>query len=140
MRRFPDGFLWGTAASAYQIEGAVEADGRGKSVWDTFSHTPGRTWNGDTGDVACDHYNRYPEDISLMQQLGVGAYRFSTAWPRPTSPASPSTTAWSTLSSKPTSIPGSASIIGTCRRRSRTRAAGATATPLTASRTTAPVS
>ncbi len=82
MRRFPDGFLWGTAASAYQIEGAVHADGRGTSVWDTFSHTPGLTRNGATGDVACDHYHRYPEDVALMQRLGVGAYRFSTAWPR----------------------------------------------------------
>ena len=82
MRRFPDGFVWGTAASAYQIEGAVHADGRGTSVWDTFSHTPGRTRNGATGDVACDHYHRYPEDVALMRQLGVGAYRFSTAWPR----------------------------------------------------------
>ncbi len=82
MRRFPEGFVWGTAASAYQIEGAVRADGRGPSVWDTFSHTPGRTRGGDTGDVACDHYHRYPEDIALMQALGVGAYRFSAAWPR----------------------------------------------------------
>ncbi len=82
MRRFPDGFLWGAAASAYQTEGAVGVDGRGTSVWDTFSHTPGRTRNGDTGDVACDHYHRYPEDVALLRRLGVGAYRFSTAWPR----------------------------------------------------------
>ena len=82
MRTFPKGFVWGTASSAYQIEGAVTADGRGRSVWDTFSHTPGRTANGDTGDVACDHYHRYAEDVGLMQALGVGAYRFSTAWPR----------------------------------------------------------
>ena len=82
MRRFPEGFVWGTAASAYQIEGAVTADGRGPSVWDTFSHTPGRTRNGDTGDIACDHYHRYGEDVALMRRLGVGAYRFSAAWPR----------------------------------------------------------
>jgi beta-glucosidase len=81
-RDFPQGFLWGTAASAYQIEGAVRHDGRGESVWDRFSHTPGRIADGSTGDVACDHYHRYPEDIALMQRLGVGAYRFSTAWPR----------------------------------------------------------
>jgi len=82
MKTFPDGFLWGTAASAYQIEGAVDEDGRGKSVWDTFAHTPGRILNGDTGDVACDHYHRYEEDVALLKRLGVGAYRFSVAWPR----------------------------------------------------------
>jgi len=74
--------LWGTAASAFQIEGAVNEDGRGQSVWDTFSHTAGRTRNGDTGDVACDHYHRYGDDIDLMAKLGVDAYRFSVAWPR----------------------------------------------------------
>lgn len=79
---FPSDFVWGTASSAYQIEGAVHEDGRGPSVWDTFSHTPGRTRNGDTGDVACDHYHRYGDDIDLMADLGVGAYRFSVAWPR----------------------------------------------------------
>ena len=79
---FGPSFLWGTASSAYQIEGAVHEDGRGISIWDRFSHTPGRTVNGDTGDIACDHYHRYPEDIRLMADLGVGAYRFSTAWPR----------------------------------------------------------
>ena len=82
MTDFPSNFVWGTATSAYQIEGAVHEDGRGPSVWDTFSHTPGRTRNGDTGDVACDHYHRYGDDIDLMADLGVGAYRFSVAWPR----------------------------------------------------------
>jgi beta-glucosidase len=82
MARFPDGFVWGTATAAYQIEGAAHEDGRGASIWDTFSHTPGKTANGDTGDVACDHYHRYPDDVALMQQLGVQAYRFSIAWPR----------------------------------------------------------
>jgi beta-glucosidase len=81
-RRFPDGFLWGTATAAYQIEGAVNEDGRGPSIWDTFSHTPGKTFEGHTGDVACDHYHRWPEDVRLMQQLGTPAYRFSIAWPR----------------------------------------------------------
>ncbi|MCM8748747.1 GH1 family beta-glucosidase [Thermomicrobiaceae bacterium CFH 74404] len=81
-RRFPDGFLWGTATAAYQIEGAVDEDGRGPSIWDTFSHTPGKTFEGHTGDVACDHYHRWPEDVHLMQQLGAPAYRFSIAWPR----------------------------------------------------------
>lgn len=79
---FPQGFIWGTATSAYQIEGAVTEDGKGESIWDRFSHTPGNVLNGDTGDVACDHYHRYPEDIRLMQDLGLPAYRFSIAWPR----------------------------------------------------------
>jgi beta-glucosidase len=79
---FPDGFLFGVATAAYQIEGAVGEDGRGPSIWDTFSHQPGRTANGDTGDVACDHYHRHAEDVALIADLGVGAYRFSIAWPR----------------------------------------------------------
>ena len=78
----PTGFTWGVATSAYQIEGAVSEDGRSPSIWDTFSHTPGKTAGGDTGDVACDHYHRWPEDIALMSELGVEAYRFSIAWPR----------------------------------------------------------
>jgi beta-glucosidase len=80
--RFPPDFTWGVATASYQIEGAVDEDGRGRSVWDTFSHTPGRTRDGDTGDVACDHYHRWPEDVRLMAGLGVTAYRFSVAWPR----------------------------------------------------------
>jgi beta-glucosidase len=80
--RFPAGFLWGTATAAYQIEGAPVADGKGPSIWDTFSHEPGRTAGGDTGDVACDHYRRMPADLALMSELGVNAYRFSVSWPR----------------------------------------------------------
>ncbi len=80
--RFPDGFVWGAATASYQIEGAVTEDGRLPSIWDTFSHTPGRTDNGDTGDVACDHYHRYAEDVALMADLGLQADRFSVAWPR----------------------------------------------------------
>jgi beta-glucosidase len=80
--RFPDGFVFGTATASYQIEGAVAEDGRSPSIWDTFSHTPGKTAGGDTGDVADDHYHRYREDVELMASLGVGAYRFSLAWPR----------------------------------------------------------
>lgn len=77
----PD-FRWGAATAAYQVEGAAREDGRGVSIWDTFSHTPGRTLNGDTGDVAADHYHRYPEDADLMVEHGMGAYRFSISWPR----------------------------------------------------------
>ena len=79
---FPEGFLWGASTAAYQIEGAVREDGRGPSIWDTFTHQPGRIFGGDTGDVACDHYHRWPEDVALMRELGIGAYRLSTAWPR----------------------------------------------------------
>ncbi|MFI7128585.1 GH1 family beta-glucosidase [Nonomuraea sp. NPDC050153] len=75
-------FLWGTATAAYQIEGAVEEDGRGVSIWDTFAREPGRVRDGHTGDVACDHYHRWREDVDLMSGLGVNAYRFSVAWPR----------------------------------------------------------
>ncbi|HID54541.1 MAG TPA: beta-glucosidase [Anaerolineae bacterium] len=82
MMQFPEGFLWGVATSAYQIEGAWDADGRTPSIWDTFSHTPGKTKNGATGDAACDHYHRWPEDVALMADLGVQAYRFSVSWPR----------------------------------------------------------
>jgi beta-glucosidase len=79
---FPQGFTWGAATAAYQIEGAVSADGRGPSVWDTFSHAPGNIRGGDTGDIACDSYHRYREDVALMASLGLGAYRFSVSWPR----------------------------------------------------------
>jgi beta-glucosidase len=82
MTRFPDGFAWGTATASYQIEGAVAEDGRSPSIWDTFSHTPGKVQNGDTGDVADDHYHRYEEDVGHMADLGVKFYRFSLAWPR----------------------------------------------------------
>jgi beta-glucosidase len=79
---FPDGFVWGVATASYQIEGAATEDGRVASIWDRFSHTPGKVTKGDTGDVACDHYHRYADDIALMKSLGVSAYRFSIAWPR----------------------------------------------------------
>ncbi|MEU1166468.1 GH1 family beta-glucosidase [Streptomyces sp. NPDC005921] len=78
----PHDFLWGTATAAYQIEGAVAEDGRAPSIWDTFSHTPGKIAGDDNGDVACDHYHRWREDIGLMRQLGTNAYRLSVAWPR----------------------------------------------------------
>jgi beta-glucosidase len=79
---FPPEFVWGASTASYQIEGAVEEDGRGKSIWDVFSHTPGNVKNGDTGDIACDHYHRWQEDIDLLSRGNFSAYRFSTAWPR----------------------------------------------------------
>jgi beta-glucosidase len=81
-RTFPKDFRWGLGTASYQIEGAVVEDGRAPSIWDTFSHTPGAIADGDTGDVACDHYHRLDEDLDLMVELGVPAYRFSVAWPR----------------------------------------------------------
>src|SRR5204863_160648 len=80
--RFPKDFLWGAATAAYQIEGSPLADGAGPSIWHRFSHTPGLTTNGDTGDVACDHYRRAAGDVGLMQELGLNAYRFSISWSR----------------------------------------------------------
>lgn len=79
---FPSDFKWGVATAAYQIEGAFETDGRGPSIWDTYSHTPGKTANGETGDVAVDHYHRFGEDVEIMAELGVSAYRFSISWSR----------------------------------------------------------
>ena len=77
-RRFPDGFHWGVATSAYQIEGAWDEDGKGVSIWDTYAHTPGNNKNDDSGDVANDHYHRYAEDVALMKSIGATAYRFRT--------------------------------------------------------------
>ncbi len=82
MHAFPQDFLWGAATSAYQIEGGVGEGGRGASIWDTFAHTPGRTADGETGDIAADHYHRYLGDVAIMHELGLGGYRFSIAWPR----------------------------------------------------------
>ncbi len=82
VRTFPDGFTWGVATAAYQIEGAVAEDGRSPSIWDTFSHTPGKIDNDDTGDVACDHYHRWKEDLDLVAAHGIPAYRLSLSWPR----------------------------------------------------------
>ena len=81
-RTFPDGFLWGAATAAHQIEGSPMADGAGPSIWTRFAHTPGMTLNGDTGDVACDHYRRWKDDVKLMRELGLQAYRFSVSWSR----------------------------------------------------------
>ena len=102
---FPADFVWGASTSSYQIEGAVDEDGRGKSIWDVYSHTPGMVKDGDTGDVACDHYHRWVEDVEWLARGGFNAYRFSTAWPRilpaghrrdRARAASISTIAWST--------------------------------------------
>ncbi len=79
---FPADFTWGASTSSYQIEGATAEDGRGESIWDRFAHTPGRVRGGDTGDVACDHYHRYRDDVAIMAELGLDGYRFSIAWPR----------------------------------------------------------
>ena len=79
---FPTDFLWGAATSAYQIEGSPLADGAGPSIWQSFTHTPGKIEGDDTGDVACDHYRRYREDVQLMRELGLNSYRFSIAWGR----------------------------------------------------------
>ncbi|MHB9023341.1 MAG: GH1 family beta-glucosidase [Armatimonadota bacterium] len=80
--RFPQGFVWGAAAASYQIEGAVDADGKGPSVWDVFCRRPDAVWRGHSGDVACDHYHHYREDIALMREIGLQAYRLSISWPR----------------------------------------------------------
>lgn len=82
MITFPEGFVWGAATASYQIEGGARAGGRGPSIWDTFSRTPAKVFAGHTGDVACDHYHQYAADVALMSDLGLGAYRFSVAWPR----------------------------------------------------------
>ncbi len=79
---FPDGFLWGAATASYQVEGAFAEDGRGVSIWDTYSHLPGRVYENHNGDIACDQYHRYREDVTLMKSLGLGAYRFSVSWSR----------------------------------------------------------
>src|SRR4030095_5274317 len=81
-RRFPEGFLWGAATAAYQIEGATATDGRTPSIWDTFSETPGAVVGGHTGHIAVDHYHRYRDDVALMKHMGLGAYRFSVSWSR----------------------------------------------------------
>lgn len=81
-KQFPTNFIWGTATSSYQIEGAWQEDGKSESIWDRFSHTPGKISDGTNGDVACDHYHRYPEDVKLITELGLDAYRFSISWPR----------------------------------------------------------
>ena len=79
---FPKNFFWGTATAAYQIEGAANEDGRGLSVWDMFCRKGGNIWNNQSGEIACDHYHKYKEDVALMKELGIKAYRMSVSWPR----------------------------------------------------------
>lgn len=144
-RHFPKDFLWGTATAAYQIEGAWQEDGKGESSWDRFSHTPGKIDHGDTGDIALDHYHRYPEDIQLMKEMGAQSYRFSISWPRifpegtgwRMRKAWIFTAAWSTSCSPTGSNRSRRSIIGICRRRCRIAGtAGNPATQLRHSPTT----
>jgi len=82
IKQFPPSFTWGVATSAFQIEGAAAEDGKGQSIWDTFSHQPGNVIDGSNGDVACDHYHRYADDVEMMANLNLDAYRFSMAWAR----------------------------------------------------------
>ena len=82
MKSFPNQFLWGVSTSSYQIEGAIHSGGRGESIWDRFSSLPGKIADGSSGEMACDHYHNWEEDLGLIQEMGAGAYRFSTAWPR----------------------------------------------------------
>jgi beta-glucosidase len=79
---FPKDFIWGTATASYQVEGAWKEDGKGESIWDRFSHIPGKVTDNDTGDIACDQYHLYSEDIRLLKELGISSYRFSISWPR----------------------------------------------------------
>src|SRR5882757_2276934 len=79
---FPEKFIWGAAASSYQIEGAWNEDGKGQSIWDMFTRNPAHIWEGHSGRTACEHYKHYPEDVGLMQKIGLQAYRLSVSWPR----------------------------------------------------------
>ncbi len=130
--RFPDGFLFGAATAAYQVEGAHDEDGRTPSIWDTYCRESGRVADGATGDVACDHYHRYREDVVLLRDLGVDTYRFSVAWPRVqpdgTGPGNPKgLDFYDRLTDEllaAASPPPRPSTTGTCRRNWRTGAAG----------------
>lgn len=142
----PHDFLWGAATAAYQIEGAVAEDGRAPSIWDTFSHTPGKVAAGDTGDTACDHYHRWPEDLRLAGQLGLAAYRFSIAWPRVVPQADGRVNqAGLAFYDRLTDAlleagltPSPPCTTGTCRRPSRTAAAGPSGPPPNGSPSTRP--
>jgi hypothetical protein len=139
-RELPPGFYWGVATSSYQVEGAWNEDGKGESMWDRYAHTPGNIANGDTGDVANDHYHRYQEDVALLRDIGASAYRFSIAWPsrtgtaaggRPTrprrSPTTPATSpsSWATGSSTTSPSTSSPPSWKGATRASTSRSAGA---------------
>ena len=141
---FPEGFLWGSATASYQVEGAVKADGRGTTIWDTFAHTPGKVHAGDTGDVADDYYHRYKQDIALMKSLGLKACRFSIAWSRifPLGTGAPNLKGLDfyhrmvDASSKPASPPTAPCTTGISPSSSRITAAGRIKTPPKPSPTT----
>ncbi len=143
-RRYPTTFVWGVSTSSFQIEGAAREDGRGESIWDAFCRQQGRIKNNDTGEVACDHYHRYAEDVALMRDIGVGAYRFSVSWPRvlPLGRGAANEAGMAFYDRLIDALlaaniePGSASIIGICRRRSTILAAGRAATSSAGSPTT----
>jgi len=135
---FPPDFLWGAATAAYQIEGAWNEDGKGESIWDRFSHTPGKIHNGDTGDMACDHYHRWREDVALMKNLGLKAYRFSIAWTRilPAGRGAVNAAGLKFYSDLVDALleagitPYVTSTTGICPKPCKTKAAGPTAPPL----------
>src|SRR5262245_23238306 len=143
-RQFPSGFYWGTGTSSYQIEGAWNEDGKGPSIWDTYAHTPGNIKNGDTGDVANDHYHRYKQDVALMKDFGANAYRFSIAWPRifPNGTGQPNPKGLDFYNRLVDELvaagiaPFATCITGSCRRHYRTKVGGRTGTPSMRSRTT----
>ena len=131
--KFPDDFFWGTGTSSYQIEGTWNEDGKGPSIWDTYAHTPGKIKNGDTGDIANDHYHRYKEDVVLIKSFGANAYRFSIAWPRifPQATGTPNPKGldfYNRLVDELASRRSPHSTTGTYRKRCRTRAGGNRAT------------
>jgi hypothetical protein len=143
-KRFPTGFVWGVASSAFQIEGASAADGKGDSIWDDFCRLPGVIADGSDGKIACDHYNRLESDLDLISELGVRGYRFSISWPRiqPTGSGAavgPGIDFYNRLvdCSSATLNPSRRSTTGTCRRRcSANTTGGPTAAPPTDSRNT----
>ena len=139
---FRKDFIWGAATASYQIEGAAFEAGKGASVWDTFSHWDGKILHGDTGDIACDHYHRFRDDVKLMAQLGIKNYRFSLSWPRLLPDGTgrvneegvPSTISSSMLCLKTASAHSSRSFIGTILRLSKTAARGQIRTVLSGSK------
>ena len=135
---FPRNFFWGAATAAYQIEGAWNEDGKGESIWDRFAHTPGKIKNGDTGDIACDSYHRWREDIALMRAMNLNSYRFSISWPRiqPAGSGAANSKGHRLLqphrrcpAGSPESALLSRSITGTCRKLSKMPEAGPIAIP-----------